>query len=26
MLPSLIVFLVFTFPANRQTANWTVLP
>ena len=23
---SLIVFLVFTFPANRQTANWTVLP
>ena len=23
---SLIVFFVFTFPANRQTANWTVLP
>src|SRR6266550_2992731 len=26
ILPILIVFLVFTFPANRQTANWTVLP
>ena len=23
---SLIVFFVFTFPAKRQTANWTVLP
>lgn len=23
---SLIVFFVLTFPANRQTANWTVLP
>jgi hypothetical protein len=23
---SLIVFFVFTFPVNKQTANWTVLP
>jgi hypothetical protein len=23
---SLIVFFVFTFPVNRQTANWNVLP
>jgi len=23
---SLLVFFVFTFPTNRQTANWTVLP
>ena len=23
---SLIVFFLFTFPANKQTANWTVLP
>jgi Domain of unknown function (DUF1772) len=23
---SLIVFLLFTFPANQQTQNWTVLP
>ena len=23
---SLIVFFAFTFPANRQTANWTALP
>ena len=23
---SLVVFFLFTFPANQQTANWTVLP
>jgi len=23
---SLLVFFVFTFPTNRQTSNWTVLP
>ena len=23
---SLVVFFVLTFPANRQTSNWTVLP
>ncbi len=23
---SLTVFFLFTFPANRQTANWTILP
>ncbi len=23
---SLAVFLLFTYPANQQTANWTVLP
>jgi hypothetical protein len=23
---SLFVFFVFTYPANKQTANWTVLP
>jgi hypothetical protein len=23
---SLIVFFAFTYPANRQTANWTLLP
>jgi hypothetical protein len=23
---SLIVFFAFTYPANQQTANWTVLP
>jgi hypothetical protein len=23
---SLIVFFTFTYPANQQTVNWTVLP
>lgn len=23
---SLVVFFVFTFPANQQTQNWTTLP
>jgi hypothetical protein len=23
---SLLVFFLFTYPANRQTQNWTVLP
>jgi hypothetical protein len=23
---SLVVFFVFTFPANQQAQNWTVLP
>ena len=26
ILISLIVFFAFTFPANRETANWTTLP
>lgn len=26
MLAGLIVFFVFTFPANQQTNNWTALP
>ncbi len=26
MLASLVIFFLFTFPANRQTFNWTRLP
>ena len=26
MLLNLIIFFAFTFPANRQTSNWTMLP
>jgi uncharacterized membrane protein YeiB len=26
MAAALVVFFTFTYPANRQTSNWTVLP